>query len=217
LLSGATVRVAMSMVHHRDVAVAAGEALGAFDELLSLGGLPPAYARVPLDAFDAVLEVQVPDEVGTERLIDCFEGMVAHLDADVDLTRSCALIGVEHTIIEGDGPVQLFYAFRRIPSISHEDFVDYWLHRLVRETSKTPGKSGYRQLHADCELSGRLARSVGVAIDDFDGVALEWYPSVEDLMTAVRWASEPKAAIIESESNINDFKSSLAMLAYDAT
>jgi hypothetical protein len=118
LLSGASVRVAMSMVHHREVADAAGEALGAFDELVSLGGLPPAYARVPLDAFDAVLEVQVPDQVGTARLIDCLQGMVAHLDADVDLTRSCALIGVEHTIIEGDGPVQLFYAFRRIPSIS---------------------------------------------------------------------------------------------------
>jgi hypothetical protein len=207
----------MSLVHHRDVAAAAGEVLGVFDELVSLGGLPPAFARVPLDAFDAVLEVKVPDEVGASRLIGAFEGMVGQLGAGVDPVRSCALVGVEHTIIEGNGPVQLFYAFRRIPSISHEDFVDYWEHRLVEQTTKTPGKSGYSQLHADLDLSSRFARAVGVSIDDFDGVALEWYPGVEAFMTAVSWASEPTAAIIESESSINDFKSSLAMLAYVTT
>ena len=43
---------------------------------------------------------------------------------------------------------------------------------------------------------------------------VSWYPDMDGFMSAVNWASVPKSAIIESESNINDFKSAQSMVAY---
>jgi hypothetical protein len=215
-LTDAEVRTPKSLLHHRTEAIQAGDSLVRIDELAGLGGLPPTYARVPIDPFDLAIEVKVPDDEPAIKVINALDGLVGRLGSCVDASKSCALIGTEHTIFNGDGPLHLVYAFRAVGGVTHDDFLQYWRNSLVEHTTKTPGKTGYRQLHVDLGLSAQLARAVGVAIDDFDGVALEWYPTVADFMAAVDWASEPQAGIIESESNINDFKSSRALVAYGA-
>ncbi len=213
-LAGARTRLAPSLVHHRQAAIEAGEDLTDFDDLRRLGGLPPAHTRVPVDSYDHVLEIQVDDPVDHGAVTGALDGLADRLGPAIDRGSSCVVAGTADTIIAGGGPVQLFYCFRRLGSISHDEFSGYWRHRLVEHTTKTPSKTGYQQLHVDLALSSALARAVGVSVDDFDGVALEWYPDVEGLMTAVRWASEPDAAIIRSESNINDFSTATAMVAY---
>jgi hypothetical protein len=189
----ATTRVVHSLQHHREAARRAGDPLGRLDELLA-SGLPPAHTRVPVTSFDAVLEVSVPD--GT------------------DPARSAAVLGVDHTIIEGSGALQLFYCLRRVPALTHEQFSAYWLNQLVEHTTKTPGKSAYRQLHADPDLTLRASKAAGVAIDDVDGVALEWYPDMASFWSAVGWANEPDAGVIQAETQMSDFSRALSILGY---
>jgi hypothetical protein len=47
-------------------------------------------------------------------------------------------------------------------------------------------------LHADPPLTARAATAAGVAINDIDGIALEFYP-------------EPNSAMIQSETQMIDF------------
>jgi hypothetical protein len=213
-LDGAQVRLAPSLVLDRRAAIDAGEDLTDFDAMRELGGLPPAHTRVPVDSYDHALEIRLSEPVDEAAVLAALDGLAERLGPAVDRGSSCVAAGRADTIIEGGGPVRLFYCFRRLGSLSHDEFSRYWRHRLVEHTTKTPAKTGYQQLHVDLALSSTIAEAAGVAVDDFDGVALEWYPDVEGLMTAVRWASEPDAAIIRSESNINDFSTATAMVAY---
>jgi hypothetical protein len=213
-VAGVQMRIAPSLVSCREAARSAGEPLADFDALVQAGGLPPAYARVSLTSFDSVLEIRAPDEVDPRTIVNALEGLSDRFGSIVDGTRSCALMGTEHAVIAGTGPVLLFYCFRRRPPVTHDEFIDYWKNKLVEQTTKTPAKTGYIQLHVDPELSHLAAEAAGFAIDDYDGVALEWYPDMRGFMTAVKWASEPDAAIIESEANINDFVSSMALVSY---
>jgi hypothetical protein len=209
----ATTRVVHSLQHHREAARQAGDPLGRLDELLA-SGLPPAHTRVPVTSFDAVLEVSVPDGTDPARLLDGLDGLVDRLGGAADPARSAAVLGVDHTIIEGSGALQLFYCLRRVPALTHEQFSAYWLNQLVEHTTKTPGKSAYRQLHADPDLTLRASKAAGVAIDDVDGVALEWYPDMASFWSAVGWANEPDAGVIQAETQMSDFSRALSILGY---
>jgi hypothetical protein len=90
------------------------------------------------------------------------------------------------------------------------------LHQLVEHTTKTPGKSAYRQLHADPELTERAAKVIGVDIDDVDGVALEFYPDMDRMYAASDWADAPDAPIVNAENQMIDFTRALAILTYNA-
>ncbi len=208
-----TTRVVHSLQHHREAARQAGDPLGRIDELLATG-LPPAHTRVPVTSFDAVLEVSVADESDATALIDRLDGLVDRLGASVDPAQSAAVVGIDHTIIAGSGALQLFYCLRRVRALTHEQFSAYWLNQLVEHTTKTPGKSAYRQLHADPDLTTRAAKAAGVAIDDVDGVALEWYPDMASFWSAISWANEPDAGVIQAETQMSDFGRALSMLGY---
>lgn len=197
-------RVVHNLRHHRDGALAAGNSLARFDDLVE-SGLVPNATRVPIKSFDAVLEVSVPTEVGPDVLIASIEGLPQRLGSVFDATRSAVALGVDQPITHGKGALQIFVCLRRMPGFSHDQFCDYWRNDLVQHTTKTPGKTGYRQLHADPLLTRRAARAAGVVIDDVDGVALEFYPDVAGLYAATDWASQPGSAMIRSETQMIDF------------
>ncbi len=213
LPEAAAIRVAHSLEHHRDGAAQAGDDLPRLDELIR-SGLPPAHSRVPVTSFDAAVEIGVDDDMDLDRLLAAASGLVGRLGPAVDPARSAAVLGIEHVIIEGEGPLELFYCLRRVPSLTHEQFSSFWRNELVRHTSKTPRKSAYSQMHADPELTVRAAKAVGVAIDDVDGVALEWYPDLQSMWVAIDWANEPRAQVIEAETQMSDFSRAMAMLSY---
>jgi hypothetical protein len=197
-------RVVHNLRHHRREAVAAGNALTRFDDLVE-SGLVPNATRVPINSFDAVLEISVPIETGPDVLIEAVDGLAGRLGSRFDPTRSAAALGVDHPITDGGGALQIFVCLRRMPGTTHDEFCDYWRNDLVQHTTKTPGKTGYRQLHADPALTSLAARATGVEIDDVDGVALEFYPDVAGLYAATDWASQPGSAMIRSESQMIDF------------
>ena len=197
-------RVVHNLRHHRDDALAAGNALRRFDELVE-SGLVPNATRVPIKSFDAVLEISVPFEVGPDALVDAIDGLAERLGPVFDPTRSAVALGVDHPITHGGGALQIFVCLRRMAGATHDQFCDYWRNDLIQHTTKTPGKTGYRQLHADPALTSRAARGAGVEIDDVDGVALEFYPDLAGLYAATDWASQPGSAMIRSESQMIDF------------
>ena len=211
--SGTAMRVGHNLKHHRMDALAAGNSLEVFDGYLATG-LVPNHSRVPLTSFDSVLEVSLVDESAADVMLDSIDGLVQRLGDTVDPARSAAVLGIDHPISAGSGPVQLFVCLRRVQG-SHEEFCDWWLHQLVEHTTKTPGKSGYRQLHGDPRLSARAAEAAGVMIDDFDGVALEFYPDLKRFYSAVEWANQPNAAIVQAETQMIDFARAMAIMTYD--
>jgi hypothetical protein len=200
---GTSMRVVHNLRHHRDGALAAGSSLERFDDLVKTGLVPNA-TRVPITSFDAALEVSVPDDTDPDVVLEAIDGLAERLGI-VDPARSAAVLGSDYPIMDGDGALQIFVCLRRVSPASHEQFCDYWLNDLVKHTTKTPGKTAYRQLHADPPLTVRAAKAAGVEIDDVDGVALEFYPAVEGLYAATDWASQPNSAMIQSEAQMIDF------------
>jgi hypothetical protein len=62
-------------------------------------------------------------------------------------------------------------------------------------------------------LSAAAASAIGLAIEDFDGVALEWYPDFDGLLTASKWAGGTPD-VVEAETRMIDFGKARAMLSY---
>jgi hypothetical protein len=215
LPQGHQLRVVHNLRHHRDAALAAGNALARFDALVETGLVPNA-TRVPIKSFDAALELSVPIDAGADTLLEAIAGLPGRLGATFDPTRSAVALGVDHPITYGGGSLQIFVCLRRMPGTTHDEFCDYWRNDLVQHTTKTPGKTAYRQLHADPMLTSRAAQAAGVAIDDVDGVALEFYPDVAGLYAATDWASQPGSAVIRSESQMIDFTRG-GLVGYAAT
>jgi hypothetical protein len=215
LPNGSRMRIAHSLKHHRDAAIRAGDPLFRLDSFLE-SGLVPSHTAIPIASFDAALEFSVPEGTDPEPLFGMLGGLVDRLGPSVDPSRSAAVFGADHLIFHGDGPVQLFCCLYRAPTLTQEKFSDSWLHQLVEHTTKTPGKTAYRQVHADKDLTARAAQASGVAIDDIDGVALEWYPDAASLWAASDWADQPGAPIVQAETQLIDFSRTGAIVVYTA-
>jgi hypothetical protein len=61
-----------------------------------------------------------------------------------------------------------------------------------------------------------VSKAAGAEIDDLDGVALEFYPDIERFYSAVEWANQPRAAIVEAETQMIAFDATLAIVTYAA-
>jgi hypothetical protein len=210
---GSSRRVAHNLKHHRGEAGRAGVSLDRLEDFVE-SGLVPSYTAVPITSFDAALEISVPEGTDPRLLLRALDGLGDRLGPVLDPSSSAAVVGTDHWIFGGAGAVQLFCCLYRNPEISREQFSDSWRNELVEHTGKTPGKSAYRQVHADSELSAAAAESIGVSIDDIDGVALEWYPDLAKLWAASDWANQPGAPIVRAEIQLIDFSRARAILAY---
>src|SRR5262249_13013955 len=79
----------------------------------------------------------------------------------------------------------LLLTVRKKPSITHEQFIDYWacVHGLV--VASMPGILQYRQIPVapvDSEIWPKVGNGIGPAIDDtYDGFAELSFRSTEDL------------------------------------
>jgi hypothetical protein len=176
------------------------EALSLEESLAGLGEVRHAFAmvempslagggfRVVASSFDAVLEVVLSEADSLGAAVEAFEGLATRLDQVVDPSQSAALVGTEHLIRPGMGEVEIHACLRRAPGRSHDEFSDFWLHGFAPTAQLAPHMSGYRQVHADGAQTKRAAAAAGLALDDFDGVAVEWFDSLQGLQKASAWA-----------------------------
>ena len=133
--------------------------------------------------FDAMMEVIVP-EPALDEVINLLAGLGERLTDIVDPEASSVLVGTEHVILPGSGPIMVLIANRRLPHFTHDGFLDYWLNSHGPFTRKhTPREIGfrYRQFHADAAATVRALAATGLAVGDFDGAAECFYPSAQSV------------------------------------
>jgi hypothetical protein len=140
--------------------------------------------------FDAVLEVLQPDENDLGPTLAAFDGLAGRLGGDVDPTQSAAVVGTEHVIVEGMGAIQIHACLMRSPALTVEAFRTFWRTEFAPSAKDAPHMAGYRQVHADAAASKEAASRAGVRIDDFDGLAVEWFRSSKGLQEASAWSDQ---------------------------
>ncbi len=219
LPAGVTVDCTMNFANHLDRAAALVGDLAAFERIVK-EGLPPIELPVDASSFDIVLTARTSHPGDPADLVDAAAQLMAGLDALVDRERSAAVVGTEHVVVEGGGAVEFFYCIARKKQLSHEAFSDFWLNTFTAHSRHTPGKAGYNQVHADVDLTASAARAAGVTLDDFDGIAIEWFPSLDAFLEADahgRATSGAGAAFMDGERSMNDFARALSMLGFSAS
>jgi hypothetical protein len=206
-------------------AVLEAEAARSHRIVLPRGGRVRWGVKVPEDPFtateqgrqagafgiDGFVEVAGPDSVDWADLVDALAGASDRLGSEVDPGRSAAVVGVEHDIVPGDLPVLLVYALRRLPSPTHEGFSDYWLGHHAEFGRRLQDGRGYRQFHADHELSVMAAESAGLSVSDLDGVAEASFPDVETFLDLMA-RPEVAADAMEDEKRFIDHSRSAGVL-----
>ena len=109
--------------------------------------------------------------------------------------------------------IKLTFVLRRLPTLTREEFQDYWLNRhapLVASVREVLGIQRYMQLHSlPDEVSAGIQASRG-APAPYDGVAQLWFDSFEALAAQ---ASDPKAReagrlLLEDERKFIDLANS---------
>ena len=176
---GFAARACAGLVHVRESAVSHGERTELIDRLLNNGLLSNT---VSVSAFDAVLEVTSPQPISPSALA----GLADRLGSLIDPSRSTVHVGIDHRLMDGGGAIELFFGLRSVPDASRGEFHEWWLHQLVAHTMHTPGKTGYRQVHADAVAGAALADAAGLPFEDLDGVAVEIYPDLTEFFRAIR-------------------------------
>jgi hypothetical protein len=164
--------------------------------------------------FDAVFEVGAPD-TDLEKLMAAIKEIPKRLESFLELGKSAVIAGVEHLIIPGEDSLTIIFAIRRLQEMTPEAFYDHWLNKHAEVGRSIPNLRGYRQFHADAGATIEAARAMGVAVDDFDGVAQSYFKDVEDFLKIM---SEPEMVqdAIDDEKNFIDHTRS-PMGVYDVT
>jgi uncharacterized protein (TIGR02118 family) len=118
--------------------------------------------------------------------------------------------------------LKLTFCLRRLPSLSLEEFQDYWLNKhgpLVRSLQPVLGMARYVQLH---RLAGDMAdgmRRVRGAPEPYDGVAELWWDNEKAWRAAGRnpKAREANRLLLEDEAKFIDLANSPLWLNREET
>lgn len=99
--------------------------------------------------------------------------------------------------------LKCIYCVRRLPSLSLEEFFDYWLNKhgpLVRKYSHAVGMKRYVQSHTiqNPVLNAAAQQPRGIT-DMYDGITEVWWDSVEALTAALQSPEGQEANRILSE------------------
>lgn len=172
----------------------------AYDQILERG----LANGVMLGGFCAVLEVSCPAPGGLDGLARCVDGIGTRLGSLIDRDRSSAVVGTDMVMIDGGGPVQLFYCMRRSPDTTHEAFSKFWAKQHAEIAVTTPSLTGYRQLHADLDHSRVAAEAAGLPGSEINGVALEWFRAMDGFVSAVGGPAKFTQAAKASEVQFNN-------------
>ena len=181
----------------------------AYDQILERG----LANGVMLGGFCAVLEVSCPAaDGGLDQLANCIDGVGQRLELLIDRERSLAVVGTDLALIDGGGPVQLFYCMRRSGDTTHESFCEFWAQQHKRIAVTTPALTGYRQLHASLGHSRTAAQAAGVPESEINGVALEWFAGMDGFVSAVGGPATFTNAAKASEVQFNNLDRVTAMI-----
>jgi EthD domain len=155
--------------------------------------------------FAAAIHVSLADR--DDFLVDAVRGVGADFGQFIDPARSAALAGGEHVIVPGEERLMLAMAIRRLPSLTHEQYVEHWSTVHAELGRKVPGSQGYRQVRPVEPLSRQVADTAGLGVADLDGVALAYY-SDEEAFFSIMGNAEVTSSLLADEQTFIDHSAS---------
>jgi hypothetical protein len=168
-------------------------------------------------SFNAMLDVvsATPDWKSMSSVV---RQHLIEIGAGIDRESSVVSAGTEWTLVPGGGELDdmiLLYPMRRLPSLTPEQFHDYWLNVHSRFGIENAGLAGYRQFHIDHAISAQVNKELGLGIDDFDGVAEAFMPRIErsptrdtDSSNTTENGPDVTHAVLEDETRFIDLSRS---------
>ena len=118
--------------------------------------------------------------------------------------------------------IKFVYCVRKLPSLSDEDFRDYWLNKhgpLVKSFAKTLKAKKYVQSHTiDTPLNG-IAREPRSSKKAYDGITEVWWETHDDLMAVVQTPEGQQAlgALVADEARFCDLPNCSVFLTEEHT
>lgn len=116
--------------------------------------------------------------------------------------------------------VKLVFCLRRLPHLSREEFQRYWLQKhapLVRKHAKTLRIRRVVQVHTLDNPINDALRESRAGPEPYDGVAENWFDSLEDLAAAVASPEGQEAVreLLEDERRFIDWERSPLWIAQE--
>lgn len=129
--------------------------------------------------FDAVIGFASAEESDRTAMTERLAAIARKLDCWLDDTRSAVFVGCEVAITLGVGPVIVVMPLRRLPGMSHEEFMQHWFGRHAALGEAVEGVR-YRQNHVDREATGVLAAQIGLHFEPMDGITESYFPGIDE-------------------------------------
>ena len=109
--------------------------------------------------------------------------------------------------------IKVSFCLRRLPHLSREAFLDYWLNShadLMRRHAKTLGVKRYVQVHGMPTAIGEAMQNVRGAPEPYDGTAEVWFETLDDIMANGRDPAAREAAreLLDDERTFVDLEKS---------
>ncbi|MFV0277485.1 MAG: EthD domain-containing protein [Parahaliea sp.] len=147
--------------------------------------------------FDFTCELSRSDAAQSAALADALVAVIETLGERIDRRNAAVFAGREIAITAGDGSIYVIMALRRVPSLSHEEFMFHWFDRHAALGEQVAGVR-YRQDHVDLAATRQLAQRTGLDFPAMDGLAESYFDSLDD---AIALLSHPDVAVgaIEDE------------------
>lgn len=147
--------------------------------------------------FDFAYQLSADDADALGAMEGAVVALGEALGALVDVGNALVLVGREIAITSGDGPIYNIMPLRRIPALSHAEFMHHW---YDRHASLGEGVEGvrYRQNHVDHAATGALAERMGLAFEPLDGLTESYFDSV-DAAVAILSQEDVAVGAIEDE------------------
>ncbi len=152
--------------------------------------------------FDAIIQFASNDAADLPAMTDELAKLARELAPWLDPARSAVLVGQEIPITQGIGPVMVAMPLRRLPQLSHEEFMKHWFERHASLGEAVEGVR-YWQNHVDATATGALAARLGLHFEPMDGLTESYFMTTDE---AVELLSREEIAVgaIDDEKRFID-------------
>jgi len=147
--------------------------------------------------FDAMIQFSSNNKADLTEMTGLLERLAGTLGDCLDKRRSTVFIGKEVAITQGIGPVHLAMALRRLPTLSHAEFMQHWFGRHASIGEAVKGVH-YRQNHVDFVKTEELSARIGLGLEILDGLVDSYFACPEDAVELLS-REEVSVGAIEDE------------------
>lgn len=157
--------------------------------------------------YDALIEYDYA-QGGAAK--DAALGVVADLGDLVDPLRSNVLVCDEYRITTGNGPIFNGMPLRRVPALSHEEFMDAWFGRHAELGEGVEGVR-YRQNHVVEPETSDLVQRLGFGSPPMDGLTCSFFDTIDAAVALLSSPPVRDGAIDDERTFIDHDRSQFGM------